>query len=162
MNAKLYQRRRRTLALLATCNSITSIVTAVSSEFNCSEEAVQKDINNIDRWEKHFAKIEYNRSVLAGRLSMLCRDAMDSMLSSKEEKLKHQARADALSILKEQINLGDQFGILNRQPQEVNQTLTARLPFEANPKIMEAYRLCFEKQKTEKETVNCNEKVEGR
>jgi hypothetical protein len=163
MRDKLYQRRRRTLVLLATSNSLTSIAASISDEFKCSEDAVYKDINNVGRWGEDFTKTEYNQSVIAGKLSILYRDAIDSMLSSKEEKFKHQARADALSILKEQINLGDQLGALGGQPQEVSQTLSVRLPFEANTDIMAAYRGSVEKQKAEKDSqVKSNAECEGK
>ena len=110
MKIKLYQRRRRTLALLATSNSVASVVANVSDDYKCSEEAVNRDLNNIARWGKDFAKFEFNPPVSAGKLSILFRDAIDSLLSSKDEKFKHQARTDALAIVREQINLGNQLG----------------------------------------------------
>jgi hypothetical protein len=160
MRIKLYSRRRRTVFLLASGNSLPSVVASVSDDFKCSEGAIYKDISNIDRWGRDFIEIEYNLSVTAGKLSLLYRDAIDSVFSSKDEKSKHQARADALAILNVQINFGDQLGAVDGQPQEVSQTTSVRLPFEANPDIMAAYRSSVEKQRAEKEAQDDEEKVE--
>ena len=65
--------------------------------------------------------------------------------------------------MKVQIDLGNRFGAGRGQAQEVSQTTSVRLPFEANPDIMAAYRSSVEKQKAEKEAqVKSNLKSEGK
>ncbi len=106
-------------------------------------------------------KLSLNPLVSAGKLNILFRDAIEVTVRSKHEKDKHQARADALAIVKVQIELGNRFGAGGGQPQEVNQTFSVRLPFEANPDIMAAYRSSVEKQRAEKEAQVDEEKNEG-
>jgi hypothetical protein len=59
---------------------------------------------------------------------------------------------DALSILKEKVKLGLRLGYIDSQPREVNQTLSVRLPFEADSEIREAYRRSAEQQRAEKQS----------
>ena len=118
------------LSLLGMGNSLPSVVASVSSDFNCSESTIYKDLKNIDLWGEELIEIELNPLVSAGKLNILFRDAIEVTVSSKHEKDKHQARADALAIVKVQIELGNRFGAGGGQPQEVNQTFSVRLPFE--------------------------------
>ncbi len=151
------------LFLLGAGNSVASVVASVSSDFKRSKSTIYRDLRNMDIWGEEFFEIEFNPLVSAGKLSILFRDTMDVALSSKHEKDKHQARAAALAIVKVQIDLGNRFGARGRQAQEVSQTTSVRLPFEANPDIMAAYRSSAEKQKAEKEAqAKSNLKSEGK
>jgi uncharacterized protein YceK len=150
MNSKLFDRRRRTLILLASCNGVSSVVTAISSQFGCSEAAVRKDLKNIHRWGKYFIDLDYSSIVITSKFNLLDRDALDTLLSCKEERFKHQARVDALSIVKEKVKLGLRLGYIDSVPREVNQTLSVRLPFEADSEIMEVYRRSAERQRAER------------
>lgn len=151
MNSKVYQRRRRLRFLLATSNSLPSIIELIRQEFNCSEDTVRRDIKHMSKWAKDFIEVEAHPSVLTGQLNLLFRNAMDSMLSSKQENTKHQARADALGIIKETRNLAESYGFNIEKPAEVHQTSDVILQMEANPQIMDAYRKSAEKQRKEKE-----------
>jgi hypothetical protein len=161
MNANLIRRRRRMLTLLGLGNSLQSVVSAISKEFNCKEAALYADYERISTWAPVIEQDENLTALVKARMDYLNREAIDMMqcienrASTVNEKLlKLGAINSVLKITIEQIKLGQTLGLIERKPEILQPPLVLSMPFMMNPDIKAAWDKSNAEQKAQKEAAD--------
>ncbi len=155
---RLYERRLRTLQLLAIYNSIKTAVTIVAQEFHCSEWAVYKDISRMEKWvgslrqDRAIAeKLQSRMEFYSGEANMLVlNDKPGDQLSVRDKFVKIAALNVALRITVEQKKFAQELGWIQCKPIEFKIS-NDHMPFEAVPEVAAVYQKMFEQQKAEKD-----------
>lgn len=151
MREQVEKRRRKLLLLLLLSSNVSSAIVAVSKEFGCNPEVLQRDYRNMDRWIDKIQQTKEKTHLLNAKLEFLARQSTEVILDCKNTKDKMEAIKSTAKITELEIGLLEKRGFLKTKGHEVNQTADLPLLFESNPEIMAAYRKSASNQKTEKE-----------
>ena len=125
MNAKLYERRHKLLALSHRGMMTVAHMTALAEELDSSANALYVDWNRRERWLPQFVQIEQSRKQLLEMFQemKMAREALWDIHKAAEAKGKHKTSVGAIKQMMEclhkEVELRQSLGYMAKTPDEL-------------------------------------------